>query len=133
MLILIYNTMFGAAPYTVPLDLPPGFEFTTERRRLRDADAVVFHIPDLERIFLQRKRKGQLWVAWWMECPAHYRRLRSARFLRQFDLTMSYRQDADLMASYIPAALVYQTALPAPASRHQHLMCSFISGRQDRS
>lgn len=132
MLILIYNTMFGASPGLDRSARTAGFEFTLDRQRMNEADVVVFHIPDLKRIFMPRKRRGQIWVAWFMECPVHYRRLRSARFMRRFDLTMSYRQDSDVMAAYIPAALIDQT-VPPPPSRHEHLVCSFISGWEDRS
>lgn len=133
MLILLWNRMFGQKPELGHLHIPAGVEFTEDRRRIDLADAVVFHIPSLERLFLTRKRPRQLWVAWSMECAAHYRRLRTAWFMRRFDLSMTYRQSADVMTSYIPTVFLRQTLPPVQAGSHQHLLCSFISGTHDRS
>ena len=133
MLILLWNRMFGQAPQFARLQIPAGVEFTEDRRRIDQADAVVFHIPSLERPFLARKRRRQLWVAWSMECAAHYRRLRSAWFMRRFDLSMTYQRSADVMTSYIPTVFLNQMLPPVKALSHQHLLCSFISGTHDRS
>src|SRR5688572_22191758 len=90
-LILFYTTMWD-----LPLDtdgLPAGCQLATDKRRFDEADAVVFHIPTL-RGMPPRKRPGQLWVAWSMECEANYPRLRHPPFMSRFDLTMTYRLDA---------------------------------------
>lgn len=108
-------------------------EFTEDRHRLKDANAVVFHLPTLHRLFMPHKPTGQVWVAWYMECEQHYRRMRDARFMQQFELKMSYRQDADIMVPYLPLELRNFCPGPLPAVEHQHLACSFISGRVDRS
>lgn len=145
MLILIYNTMYGEAPdlgrAAPTADRPAqfqGFEFTLDRQRMHEADVVVFHIPDLRRAFMPWKRRGQIWVAWSLECPVHYKRLRSAWFMSRFNLTMSYRQEADVFAAYIPEALIGDTVpppltLPGEMNRREHLVCSFVSGSVDRS
>lgn len=133
MLILLYNRMFRQPPGLDESAIPPGIEFTEDRRRLKQADVVIFHLPSLRRLVMPPKPAGQRWVAWYMECEQHYRRLRSARFMRQFDLRLSHRQDADIMVSYMPPEIREQRPGPLPAVDHQHLMCSFISGRADRS
>ena len=133
MLILIYNRMFQEPPRLDGTDKYPQIEYTEDRRRINEADAVIFHLPSLDRLFFRRKRAGQVWVAWFMECEQHYRRLRSERFMSRFDLEMSYHQDADIMVSYIPEPLRTMQPNPLIAKRHDHLMCSFISGRADRS
>ena len=51
------------------------------------------------------KRAGQLWVAWSMESKANYQRLRDPAFMRQFDLTMTYRLDADVPVTYLPTTI----------------------------
>jgi hypothetical protein len=133
MLILIYNRMFGAPPKLDQLTVPADIEFTEDRRRLGEARVVVFHLPSLHRLFLPRKPAGQVWVAWYMECEQHYRRLRSARFMQQFELKMCHRQDADVMVSYAPPELRGLYPTPLPEVHHLHLACSFVSGRADRS
>jgi hypothetical protein len=125
--------MFGAEPDLGRLNLPAEIEFTENRKRIHEADAVVFHIPSLDWYFFRRKKHGQAWVAWSMECEQHYARLRSARFMKQFDLNMSYHLDADVMTSYLPDELVNRGNLPEAPGQHQHLCCSFVSGWADRS
>jgi hypothetical protein len=95
--ILFYSTMWD-----LPLDmhgLPEGCQLVTDKRRFHEADAVVFHIPTL-RGMPPRRKPGQLWVAWSMECEVNYPRLRHPTFMSKFDLTMTYRLDADVVAAY---------------------------------
>jgi hypothetical protein len=132
-LILIYNRMFRQVPRLDLIEVPAHIEFTEDRRRLKEARVVVFHLPTLHRLFLPHKPAGQIWVAWYMECEQHYRRMRNSGFMQQFELKMCYRQDADIMVSYIPKQLQDLRPEPLPAVQHHHLMCSFISGRADRS
>lgn len=133
MLILVYNRMFNQRLRPELFKLSENVELTEDRRRLKEADAVVFHLPTLRRLFMPAKPAGQAWVAWYMECEQHYRRMRDERFMSQFELKLCYRQDADLMVSYIPHSLQIGHPPPLPQVQHQHLMCSFISGRVDRS
>jgi len=120
---------------------PPGFEFSTDRRRLADASAVVFHIPAWMRhwasdrkglgwLLRGAKRRGQLWVAWSMECEEHYPLLRDAEFMRHFDITMTYRLDADVPATYITDD-GFRT--PPQAKLAEPLVAAFVSSRTDRS
>lgn len=133
MLILFYNRMFGQVLDLENHRFPPEFEFTEDRRRFSDADAVIFHIPQLLPFFWHRKPRGQIWVAWSMECEEHYPRLRDVEFMSRFDLTMTYRQNADVFISYIPKSLSVPPFLPVQEKRHEKLICSFISSRFDRS
>src|SRR5688572_10127091 len=96
-LILFYTTMWD-----LPLDmdgLPKGCQLVTDKRCFREADAVVFHIPTL-RGMPPRKRPGQLWVAWSMECDANYPRLRNPDFMSKFDIAMTYRLESDVVTAY---------------------------------
>lgn len=125
--------MFQLNPELDRVEVPDHFEFTEDRRRMAEADVVVFHLPSLDRVFLRRKRAGQLWVAWYMECEQNYRRLRSSRLMGRFDLQMNYHQDADIMVTYIPEPLRILQPESLQAGRHEHMMCSFVSGYVDRS
>jgi len=133
MLVLFYNRMFGQNLDLEKHSFPPEFEFTEDRRRFNEADAVIFHIPQLLPLFLRRKAEGQIWVAWSMECEVHYSRLRDANFMSRFDLTMTYKQNSDVFISYIPESLLEPPFLPVQDKQHEKLICSFISGRFDRS
>lgn len=108
-LALLYDSGWGRT-MGLQKDCPPGFEVTTDRSRIAEARAVVFHIPtapDLRRI---RKLPGQKWVAWSMESDVNYPQLRDPRYMAQFDLTMSYRWDSDVPSPYfgrsMPASVV---------------------------
>ncbi|MGX8010540.1 glycosyltransferase family 10 domain-containing protein [Mesorhizobium sp. ORM8.1] len=79
-------------------------EWTTDRSRLAEADAVVFHIPNAREIGDARKYPGQLWVAWSMESFENYSKQADPHFMRHFDLTMTYESGADVWEPYLPKA-----------------------------
>jgi hypothetical protein len=79
-----------------------------DRARISDADAVVFHIPSLrDPIAELPKPAGQRWVAWSMESDANYPVLTDPAFMRHFDLTMTYRRDADIWVPYLQSELLH--------------------------
>jgi hypothetical protein len=146
MLILFHDTLWGM-PLNTAL-ATEGVEFSTDRGRFEEADAVVFHIPEwpAERIIahapwewelLPKKRQGQLWVAWSMECEVHFRLLSDMRFMQHFDLTMTYHLDADVPATYVPGGPMHEVAQalrsPRLPKRKEPLLVSFISSGLDRS
>src|SRR5262249_12243128 len=96
-LILFFNSMFGEL---YPPSVPAGWVVSTDLRRFREARAVVFHVPSLGSIERLRKPPGQRWVAWWMECDQHFPQVADPEFMSRFDLTMSYRLDADVFSPY---------------------------------
>jgi hypothetical protein len=97
-LILFFNSFFGTFPDTSALSC----EFTHDRSRLAEAEAVIIHLPGCRRIWEARKYPGQLWVAWSLESDVTVPALRDPRFMRHFDLTMTYRRDGDIWWSYLP-------------------------------
>jgi hypothetical protein len=103
-LILFFNPFFAEFPDTSNLECRHDCEFTNDRARMAEADAVVIHLPDCRRIWEARKYPGQLWVAWCLESDVTMPALRDARFMRHFDLTMTYRRDADVWWPYLPPA-----------------------------
>ena len=134
-LILFYNTMWGA-PLDVPESLPAGCGITTDRSRYADAAAVVFHLPEWRtwrRFFLPRKRRGQLWVAWSMECERNYPLLLDPGFMRLFDLTMTYRQNSDIPLCYGSAYVEADFRGPPGPKKDHPLAAAFISSSADRS
>src|SRR5690349_23255304 len=98
-LILFFNTMWGEPGDPDAGPHPGGCRLTADRQHIRDAAAVVFHIPTLDAL-PEHKPAGQLWVAWSLECEVNYPRLRDPEFMRRFDLTMTYRLDADVVTTY---------------------------------
>ncbi len=136
-LILFYNAMWGSE-LSVPPDLPSGFDITRERTRLAEADAVVFHVPELHFIHLLPKRPGQLWVAWCIESEENCPRLRNRRYMSRFDLTMTYRRDSDVLWGYVPyygsASNLARALLASPRPKcSKRPVAMLISSRVDRS
>jgi hypothetical protein len=118
-LILFYNTMFGSPIAVAPDDLLPGFEATHDRARFDEADAVVFHLPSLRFWQRPKKRPGQLWVAFCIESDVNYPILRDPTRMERYDLTMTYRRDADVLWGYVPyfsSADNLERAVAAPPS-----------------
>lgn len=132
-LILMYNSMFGLPFPFEELQLPPGCAFTVNRRYWREASAVMFHIPTLHRLHGLRRPPGQLWVAWFMESGVQYPILNNPRFMSQFDLTMSFRRQADIWAPcYLPDFNQLVSTTPKPKSKDQ-VLAFFFSYLGERS
>lgn len=139
MLILFYDLLWGEPLERV--ELPTGFEITTDRRHYREANAVVFHIPQWKwqpRFLFPKKLPGQLWVAWSFECEENYPRMRDAAFMRRFDTTMTYRLDSAVPVPYFPYYSSPPELLTALSSPPQDKTArapavSFISSRVNSS
>lgn len=101
-LILFFNQFFTETQQTDFLECRAECEFTHDRARFAEADAVVIHLPACPKIWEARKYPGQLWVAWCLESDVTVPALRDPRFMRHFDLTMTYRRDADAWWPYLP-------------------------------
>jgi hypothetical protein len=114
-------------------DACPGCELTRDLGRVRDADAVVFHIPTTPAVPF-RKPDGQKWVAWSAESEANYPLLADPEFMSQFDLTVTYRRDADVVLAGFQCEewLPYEPP-PLPAARESAPAVYFASSAFDRS
>ena len=130
--ILFYNDTWRMAPPTMP-DCPVACRLLFDPARLEEADLVVFHVPTLPGPIGAAKPAGQRWVAWSMESEANYPQLEDADFMRRFDLTMTYRRDADAWAPYFEPGLLADLALPAAAKTESAPAVFFASNPLDRS
>ena len=145
-IILFYNTMFGTPLIYDRTNIPEEFEITTDRRLMQEAVAVVFHIPSFHYSLFDkisrlipsiysiplswkrlRKKKGQIWVAWFMECEVNIPHFRAPSFLNNFDLTMSYHLDADIVTPYFYGALHNLLRGPVREKSAEKSVCAFIS------
>ena len=136
-LILFYNTMWGA-PLSYPeAEIPDNCTLTTDVHSFRDAHAVVFHVPSVRIADLLRrrvqKRRGQIWVVWSMESAVHYARLGHPLFMNLFDLTMTYHLDADIVTPYFRHDFKELLRRPAPEKASGKTVNAFISSRYDKS
>lgn len=133
-LILFYTPFFGNPPDVDRLHCGIG-DFTVDRRRLAEADAVVFHLPDARFMGDARKHPGQLWVGWSMESRANTPARDDPAAMRHFDLMMSFERSADVWCPYLPRLGEWQAALaaPVPPKLAASPVAMFQSASNDRS
>ena len=134
--ILFYNSMWGQPLVTSGVTLPDKYTISTDIRFLPTAVAVVFHLPSIHPSHILnniRKKRGQLWIAWSMECEAHYPQLSDPQFMSLFDLRMTYHPDADIVVPYFGYELKDVLKSPAQEKKAGKIVNAFISSSHDRS
>lgn len=138
-LILFYTRYFRGPVDLDQIGCDGKGSWTNDRRRLAEADAVVFHIPNLRDMGDARKYPGQLWVAWSNESRENYPAIADPAFLKHFDLTMTHEPAADVWAPYLPDPEWWRETLerelqrkiqPAPVALFQSSAIN-LSGRED--
>jgi hypothetical protein len=112
-LVLFYNSLFGWLPSVQQFASVPGVTFTSDRRLLRQADAVVFHLPQARNIRDAPKYPGQLWVGWSMESRANTP-IRKERVMAAFDLHMGFERESDVWHPYVPSLPRWNEAMARP-------------------
>ena len=136
-IILDYNTMWGQGLGDDASGLPAGWEITGDHRYLREAVALVFHIPSLRQL-PSGKPKDQVWVAWSMEAEANYPQLTEPSFMRWFDLAMTYRLDSDIPVPYncfygAPTDFIEALYRPAKRKHPERLAVLLVSSPHNKS
>lgn len=126
--------------WNVPLDfspeeLPKGCDITTDRSLLSQADAVVFHLPDLEPVMDEEitKPEGQIWVAGNLECEKNYPWTEKEEFRNLFDLWMGYHQEDDIVYPYYEYSFVEQFRCASQVKKQKNKSCMFISSPFNQS
>jgi len=99
-LILFYNAFFRRWPNVLKLNCETTCRFTTDRGRLPEADAVVFHLPSMQRHEFPKRYPGQRWVGYSMESSVNFPVLADGEFMSQFDITIGYWRDATVWMPY---------------------------------
>ena len=130
-LILLWNDDWNIA-FESPALAALGWQLAYDRGAAVEADAIVFHLPTLDRATLPNgRRPGQRWVAWSHECEVNYPMMDDAAFMAQFDLTMTHRRSADVWVPYLP--LPYHMFAP-PLPKTEAAPVVYISSNpRDRS
>jgi glycosyl transferase family 10 (putative fucosyltransferase) len=140
--ITFYNRFFGSKPDLSHLEPDKHVTFAFGRSNYFNADAVIFHVPNLysSRLGLRQfkflyKPKGQLWVAWSRESAINYPALDNPAFLRRMDLVMSYRRTSDIWEPYCPprAEWLKVRSEPIPEKQESAPIVMFQSASANRS
>ncbi len=136
-LILFYNKLWGVSwENEACASIPDGFELTDDRSRMAEADAVVFHLPDLARCMDGEeieKRDGQLWVTWNLECDDNYPWVEAPEIRDLFDLRMGYRQQDDVWYPYFSFIRAEAFTRLPPRRPPLDKACLFVSSPFNRS
>ncbi|QTE39769.1 glycosyltransferase family 10 [Mucilaginibacter gossypii] len=136
--ILMFNKtwdMKDEGDFTIPI--VDGFELTTEQRFMDEAIAVIFHMPTLSLADIQlirhKKKAGQFWVFWSMECEAHYSWQSEPEILGLFDIKATYKFDSDIVVPYLYPnyqELLRRASIPKTGFINAFISSSFdLSGR----
>ncbi|WP_421914831.1 glycosyltransferase family 10 domain-containing protein [Mesorhizobium sp.] len=110
-LFLFYTSFFGKPVDIAAIsrcDLP--VRWSVDRRRLSEATAVLFHLPDYREIRDARKYPGQYWVGWSMESRENYPVMATPGFMRHFDITMTHEIGSDIWRPYLPGPKWWRNA-----------------------
>ncbi|TRC96758.1 alpha-1,3-fucosyltransferase [Mesorhizobium sp. WSM4303] len=110
-LILFYTTFFGKPVDITSIQCTMPGRWTLDKRRISEAAAMVFHLPDFREIGDAYKYPGQYWVAWSMECGQNYQRVTAPEFMRHFDITMTHETGSDVWTPYLPPAQWWKDTL----------------------
>jgi hypothetical protein len=138
-ILFFYQAHFFADPRWSPLPDHCPWPVTGDKRDLPRVRCVVFHLPSLRpdewpklRDLHKMRPRGQVWVAFTLECVERYPLFADPTFMALFDYEMSYRQDADFWSPYmwpeLPSALA-----ATKVRRKKRLCCAFISSGLDLS
>jgi hypothetical protein len=132
LLILLATTRFGRPPTLG--DGGTGVEIAADLARLPEADAVVFHVPDMRRWSSIPRYPRNLWVAWSLESVVNYPVLADPFAMRAFDIRMTYERDADVWLPYFPPPDLIEAARrqPLPARTEVAPVVHFQSSGVDR-
>jgi hypothetical protein len=118
-------------------ELPESYVIAMDRRFMDEAAAVVFHLPTLPPSLFTNggieKKNGQVWVAWYLECEAHYPYMADPAFMSRFDLRMSHRLDADIFSPYFPPDFAELSRMPVPEKDPGKIVSAFISSHVNKS
>lgn len=134
--ILFYNTMWDRPLDHLPEAIPPPYVLTTDRSTADEAVAIVFHLPTLPPGLIERqltKKKGQLWVAWCLECDVHLPHVNDPSFINRFDITMTYRLDSDVAVTYLEPDLPELLRRPPADKEDGKLLNAFVSSGWNQS
>jgi hypothetical protein len=110
---VVATTTFGSLSKTYTVSCGGGlwYSVTGDTRHMRDADAVIFHGPDvvyLPLAMMEERDPAQVWVLRSMESSENDRRVDrtvpNAR-LALFNLTSTYRRDSDGWIPYMPQSV----------------------------
>jgi len=131
--ILVYQGMWNDLPVTEPDDCC--CEIWYDRSLWQQADAIVFHLPQLRTSgFPPRKLPHQFWVAWSMESEANYPMLaRRSELTSMFDVWMTYQRHSDVWCPYFDRSMIARLQAPPIKKTATCPAAAFLSSPFDLS
>jgi len=131
--LLFWNSFWRARKNGRLPHCPIDCELTSDKARLKEAAGVVFHIPTTQAVSSVPKFPGQRWVAWSMESDVNYPALADPTFMKQFELTMTYRLDSDVPCPYFGPDTLRDLQTPPRIKTEEAPAVYFARNLRDRS
>ncbi|HSJ00854.1 MAG: glycosyltransferase family 10 [Verrucomicrobium sp.] len=121
-------------PEDAQLAGPAGlYEITKDPTQLRQADIVVFHLPQVPSWARLPRHDRQIWVGVTMESDGYYPWQTDPSQVATLDLLISCHAFADVQMTYAHPGSLDETARPAAPKVPAKLVCAFISNSQSLS
>lgn len=97
-IMLIYNTIQDDDLSLKVADAPTDWVITTDRRYLKQADAVVFHLPGLQQELENDldKPEEQIWISRYLESEKQHPLINDPEIRDVFDLWITYGKDEEI-------------------------------------
>jgi hypothetical protein len=132
--IAFFNPFFKTWPAAPTACATPAV-FTHEPDALATADAVVFHLPTLDRPSFNAlaKPRDQLWVGWSMETMVMRPAMKRRRTRRRMDLTMTHERTSDVWHPYFEPDIVHELLRPPSPKTRSAPVVWMQSNVNDRS
>ena len=134
-LILFWTSFFGTPDFGFGIGHTPfkaagckihHCEMTTNKSRLKEASAVIFHIRDVNNILPTKRFAHQRYIFFLLESPKNTH-LNLNDFKNFFNWTMTYRLDSDIVIRY---GYVLKTIKPQLSwQKRQHELVKIVKGK----
>lgn len=109
------------------------YEITRDPGRIRQADIVVFHLPQVPAWARLPRHDRQIWVGVTMEPDGYHPSQADPMLVATLDLLFSYHAWADLQLTYTSPGTLAEVLLPAPPKDPEKLVCAFVSNTHSLS
>jgi hypothetical protein len=103
------------------------YETTQDPGQIRQADVVVFHLPEVPAWARLPRHDRQIWVGVTMEPDGYFPSQTDPSLMSTLDLLLSYHAWADLQMTYAHPGALAEVLLPPPAKDPEKLVCAFVS------
>jgi hypothetical protein len=127
--VLFYNKFFGEIRTVSHEENYPGVHYFSDRSRLQQADAVLFHLPEFMNWGDLIKPEGQIWIGESWESEINYPHIVDPEFMQRIDIRTTYQQDSEVPGSYLKQSFLEEMRNPVQSKTDSPLASCLISNQ----